>query len=361
LASGARGYEMFITAHPMYGTARAPSTATVTESSVDTYNAAVELGLDGPRINLIKESGDGERMVISSFACDDGKVPYIHSFGISANYATIVLMPLRLDVAAPDRMIELGFLRSLEHMDYTRVVLVELATGDVVLDETIDEKVYFYHTISQAETVDGNGNLVEVSLRLCGYDVPDQLTGEDQFMRLERCRKGPEWRNRIHPGGKFCDVVCNMRNNDVEVRWNDEIKQGFELPVTRYSRASDGEFPPTIDPLNRQAHPRYVYAFGAYALGSRDYDDFGLFKFDMHTNSIAAYYQRDSAYLSEPVFVPDPDGSDEDDGVLLSQVYFGRERETRLLVIDAKSMEVVAEVSTGNRAPMDFHGAWIPT
>jgi carotenoid cleavage dioxygenase-like enzyme len=49
----------------------------------------------------------------------------------------------------------------------------------------------------------------------------------------------------------------------------------------------------------------------------------------------------------------------EDDGVLLSQAYFGKEGETKLLVFDARSMEVMATVSTGMTAPLDFHGAWV--
>ena len=274
----------------------------------------------------------------------------------------IVLQPLRLNVA-PNKLISLGFLRAMEHIDQTRVVLVELATGNVVLDKTIDEKVYFYHSISQAEIMlndEENGDAV-VSLRLCAYETPDQLTGEHQFMRLEQCRKGREWLNKLHKGGKFCDVICNIRDQSVEVEWNDQIKQGFELPITRYSRTYNGELPPSLNSREKQAHPRYVYSFGAYAEGSVDYDNWGLFKFDLEENKIASYYLRGSVYLSEPVFVPDPNGSNEDDGVLLSQVYFGQEQETRLLVIDATNMKVMAEVSTGNRAPVDFHGAWIPS
>ena len=80
----------------------------------------------------------------------------------------------------------------------------------------------------------------------------------------------------------------------------------------------------------------------------------------MKENKVAAYYHQDSVYLSEALFIADPTGVAEDDGVLLTQAYFGREQDTKLLVLDAKTMEVLAEVSTGSRAPSDFHGAWIP-
>ena len=358
LASGCRGYEVAITAHPIYSQDKMESTA---PSSVDTYNVAVELGINGPRVNLVKETSQGERSIVSSIALDDGKIPYIHSFGLSKNYAMIVVQPLRLN-GSVKTMLELGFMRSMEHVNYTRVLLIELSTGNIVLDKSIDEKVYFYHSISQAESIvsDEESVALLVSLRLCAYDTPDQITGEHHFMRLERCRKGKKWRNKLHKGGKFCDVICNAKDQSVEIKWNDEIQQGFELPTTRYSRTFNGDVPTTSDGKESQAHPRYVYAFGAYALNSQDYDNWGVFKFDLKANKIDAYYHQDSVYLSEAVFIADPLGVNEDDGVLLSQAYFGRNQDTKLLVLDAKTMKVIAEVSTGKRAPLDFHGAWIP-
>jgi carotenoid cleavage dioxygenase-like enzyme len=329
---------------------------------VDTYNVAVEIGLNGPQVNLIKESthleGSSERIMIANVPSGDG-IPYFHSFGLSKNYAVIVFQPLRLDVD-PLKMVELGFLRSMQHVDHTRIVVVELDTGNVVLDQSIDEKIYYFHSISTAELQDNGDNMV--SLRLCAYKKPDQLTGEHQFMRLEQAKKGLDWRSKIDKGGTFCDVNCNLNSKTVQVEWKDEFQQGFELPITRYSRSYNGvDICPDSPSSEEQMHPRYVYSFGAYALGSPDYDNWGLFKFDLEENQIAGYCHHDSVYISEPVFVADPEGTREDDGVLLTHAYFGEERQTKLLVLDATTMNVMATVATGSRAPLDVHGAWLPS
>lgn len=355
---------------------------------MDTYNLSVEVGIDGPAVHLIVESarldGRSERKVVATVRGWDG-IPYFHSFGLSRGYAVIVAQPLRLGLADVAKFIEMGFLRSMRHVDRTRVLVIDLESGAVSMDRWLDEKIYFYHTISQAELISdrgarGEGGGTVVSLRLCAYKEPDQLTGEHQFMRLERAIKGLDWRSKIHKGGKFCDVNCDLGSNSVSVEWNEEIRQGFELPVTRYSRAyhhGDGiahrldsaggkscscsSSSATAAAAAEQPHPRYVYSFGAYALGSPDYDDWGLFKFDMEESKIAAHYHRDSVYVSEPAFVADPEGTAEDDGVLLTHAYFGEDQETKFLVFDAKTMEIIAAVPTGNRAPLDFHGAWIPS
>jgi carotenoid cleavage dioxygenase-like enzyme len=323
---------------------------------VATYNVGIQLGWNlCPRIGLIRETPDGQRTIVAQRDTEDG-IPYVHSFGITANYAVIVLQPLRLTWNLW-HLLEKGFLRSMKEVDETRLIVFNLQNGQCVLDQCIDEKIFFYHTISTCEKlsrmVDNhhkpNSNIL--SIRLCAYKTPEILTGEDQFMRLEKCQGSTENRNRISKGGTICDITCDLDQNTVTVRWMDSIRQGFELPTTRYSRHYG---------VCRPDHPRFVYAFGAYANGSPDYDDWGLFKFDTQTESIAAHYQEPSTYVSEPIFVPtSEDGVEEDDGVLLSQIYDGNRRETALLVLDAKNMKVLAKAFTGQRSPMDFHGAWI--
>ena len=229
------------------------------------------------------------------------------------------------------------------------------------------EKIYFYHSISTAEILNKDGSTT-VSLRLCAYQTPDQLTGEHQFLRLEQAKRGLHWRNKLHKGGTFLDIQCHLDKGTVQLEWNDRIQQGFELPVTRYSRSHDGNVGQAAQTISssstfresQQNHPRYVYSFGAYALGAPDYDSFGLFKFDLEDDKIDSYFQQDSVYLSEPAFIANPKSEREDDGVLLCEAYFGKEETTKLLVLDATTMEVVATVNTGNRAPFGFHGAWIP-
>mmetsp|Transcript_5158 Transcript_5158/g.11210 ORF Transcript_5158/g.11210 Transcript_5158/m.11210 type:complete len:597 (-) Transcript_5158:45-1835(-) len=359
ISKGSKGYEMVCTAHPLYS--QKPN-------DTDTYNCAVEIGPSGSRVNLIKEStntkGIGERTVVTSFPFEDGTTPYMHSFGLSRNHAVIVLQPLRINTANLGQSVEVGFLRAMDHVDYTRIVVVDLNSGDIALDKSIDEKVYFYHTVSTAEIMnDGNGDDLEVSLRLCAYETSDMITGEHQFMRLEQARQSKELRNKISKS-KFCDLRCNLSKQTVNVEWNNEIQQPFELPITRYSRSYGEDAYPTTGGSKEkggqdQLHPRYVYAFGYYAHGG-EYENWGLFKFDMEENKIVDCYIEDSVYISEPAFVADPEGTSEDDGVLLTHAYFGRERQTKLLVLDAKTMKVLAEAPTGHRAPLDFHGAWIP-
>ena len=84
-----------------------------------------------------------------------------------------------------NKLLEVGFLRAMDHVDKTRIVVIELSSGNVVLGESIDEKIYFYHSISTAEE-ENYDTTTTVSLRLCAYKEPDQLTGENQFLRMDQ-------------------------------------------------------------------------------------------------------------------------------------------------------------------------------
>ena len=78
-----------------------------------------------------------------------------------------------------------------------------------------------------------------------------------------------------------------------------------------------------------------MYAYGTYADGSDEYDSWGLFKYDTEQEDwgVVASYSSDSVYVSEPLFVPDPNGEEEDDGVLLAQIFDGKKSESALLVL----------------------------
>jgi carotenoid cleavage dioxygenase-like enzyme len=389
-------FEFLSTAHPAFSL-----------TTDETYNIVLFLTLrDGPVIGLIKESNAGTRRRLVAKAPiaspgSSGGLPYTHSFGISTHYAIIVLQPLRIDITDIQKSLQVGFLRGMKPVDETIVLVFDLKTGQCLLNQAISEKIFFYHTASTAEYKDDRTGDQQVSIRLCAYKTPDIITGEDQFMRLERCRSssspgssssGKEARIRLSKGGTFCDVICNIKKQTVAVDWKPMPgNQGFEFPMTRYSRAHG---PPShavreksststaaltnnnrnkSPPTNK--HPRFVYGIGHYAFGSDEYDSAALFKFEPETGQIAASYSSDSRYFSEPIVVADPktaasanrgdDGSKEkeedDDCVVLSQVYDGIRRETGLLVLDAKTMQPLAEVWTGRRSPMDFHGVWVPS
>ena len=113
----------------------------------------------------------------------------------------------------------------------------------------------------------------------------------------------------------------------------------------------------------------YTGFAGSTESGGGGFLEWGIVKLDHRTaeagssgSITATVWESPNCYPSECVFVPRTrgvSGKDEDDGVLLSQIYDGVKKESFLLVIDAKNMIELARCYTGVKCPTSFHGQFI--
>jgi carotenoid cleavage dioxygenase-like enzyme len=101
---------------------------------------------------------------------------------------------------------------------------------------------------------------------------------------------------------------------------------------------------------------RYVYGVGneRHRYGNR------LVKVDVE-NGRTVRWEEANAYPGEPVLVPAPYASTQDDGVILSVVLDGTSNRAFLLVLDAKSFTERARAWVPHHIPFGFHGKFFPT
>jgi beta,beta-carotene 9',10'-dioxygenase len=69
-------------------------------------------------------------------------------------------------------------------------------------------------------------------------------------------------------------------------------------------------------------------------------------------------WEQPGCWPGEAIFVPEPSGTQEDSGVVLSLVLDGRTRTSFLLVLDAATFVEVARAEVPRAAPLGFHGQW---
>ncbi|CAH2239272.1 jg21899 [Pararge aegeria aegeria] len=104
---------------------------------------------------------------------------------------------------------------------------------------------------------------------------------------------------------------------------------------------------------------RYFYAISSDV----DAEHPGLIiKVDTVTGETKTWWETD-CYPSEPVFVPDPDAKEEDEGVILCALVFGKDEcLTGLLVLDAVTLTELgrATFQTPSAAPKCLHGWFLP-
>jgi torulene dioxygenase len=104
----------------------------------------------------------------------------------------------------------------------------------------------------------------------------------------------------------------------------------------------------------------YRYAYGITKLDPKVHHTFadGIIKLDMSSPPSSKIWTKPDHTPSEPIFVPRPDGKEEDDGVLLSIVLDEQATTSSMVVIDAQDMKEVARAEMGAVFPIGFHGVW---
>jgi carotenoid cleavage dioxygenase-like enzyme len=71
-------------------------------------------------------------------------------------------------------------------------------------------------------------------------------------------------------------------------------------------------------------------------------------------------YRRPGAVHLEPLFVPRPGGTADDDGVLLVPVLGPDDATGVVAVVDARTMQGLAELAAPQVLPFGFHAAFVP-
>lgn len=86
-----------------------------------------------------------------------------------------------------------------------------------------------------------------------------------------------------------------------------------------------------------------------------------ILKRDMATGATQLWSAAPAGYVSEPIFVPFPGRTGEEDGWLLTLVYNGQTRKSELVILDARDIrEPVAKLKLRNHIPYGLHGSFTP-
>ena len=301
-----------------------------------TYNYYLEIGLDGSLWAHLVRTHTTSRTSIGKVRVE--KVSYVHDVSITDNYAILCRCPLYLDFASMTNT-EKGILQTCQY-DPTAKSLIHVfdlkgqpGSSPVATFET--EAFFHYHHVNAYE--DNN----KIVLDILAYPNGDQATSEDGFLlmenmlseerRLRKVRESSLWRWELDLSeGASREVVP-----DKKIMRDDEtgLEYGLELA--------------TVSPKVQSKPYRYAYGFNGFYRGTKGFLDWSIVKQDVVDGSRNGLWHEEFSYPGEPIFVPDPDGTKEDDGVLLCSVYDGQREENYLLVLDASTMKEVARAYTG--------------
>lgn len=277
----------------------------------------------GPRSHyrFYAQSGRSDQRLIASVPVREPG--YVHSFGMSERFLVLaefplVVNPLRLALSGRPYIENYRW----EPERGTRLLVVDRGTGELRATFETDACFGFHHVNAHE---DGGDLIVDV----CTFEDPsiidalylDRLRGEERRLPMPVVRR---YRLGVDSGS-----VSHAPLSDV----------ALELPRIDYTRRNTRPY-------------RYVYGIGQ----ERRWLD-RIVKLDI-AEGTTSVWEREGCFPGEPVFVRDPDGGDEDDGVLLSVTLDADHGTSFLLVLDAHDLSELARAGVPHHIPFSFHGQY---
>ena len=278
------------------------------------------------------DDGSNDRKVIASIPVS--KPAYMHSFGSSENYLIFVEMPFRVN---PWGMFFGAFtgVPFIENFKWSggdaKFTVVSKDSGEVT--GSFHAPGFFaFHHVNAVE--DGEG---AIALDIVTY--PDAEVIERTYFKALFAEDGGAL-----PASHLVRYEVPIRGDGALMPPRQLAAPAFEMPV--------------MHPGLHGKPYRYVYGYGFDAPG--DFND-RLYKVDTAASPADAVqeWHVPGCYPSEPIFVPRPSASAEDDGVVLSVIFDANAGSTFLLVLDGTSFTELARAAVPHAIPYGLHGRYV--
>ncbi|KAG8563190.1 hypothetical protein GDO81_015967 [Engystomops pustulosus] len=284
---------------------------------------------------------------------------YYHSFGMTENYIILIEQPLKLDIlklaTAYFRKVNWASCISFNKDEKTWFHIVDKRTKKPVAEKFYSDALVAYHHVNAYEE---DGHIVfdiiaykDNSLYEMFYmaNLRKDLNQETTITSVPTCKRFvvPLQIDKKAEVGvnlvKIPTTATAVKDKDGEIFCQPEILcEGIELPRINYD-------------YNGKKY-RYVYASHVEwrPIPTK------IVKFDTMTKQMLEWTD-DMCWPAEPLFVPDPNGKEEDDGIILSSIVSSDPKKSPfLLILDAKTFKEVGRASVKADVHLDLHGIFIP-
>jgi beta,beta-carotene 9',10'-dioxygenase len=288
------------------------------------WNVGIALGKTC-EYRLFHTAGDGRREVKAAIPVR--RAGYLHAFALTATHAVLWENALR---AQPLRFLFSGE-PYIEHFDWlpaqgSRLHAVSLADGSVRSWDA--PPLLAFHAV---QAFDAGQDVV---LDLCTTEP-----GVNGILMLDHLRAeaiDPEWVSH------HCRFVLSPGAREAHV----EILPGrFDLPQVHPAWALQGSV-------------RHVFGAGVTEDTPGEFLN-QVVKLDHQTGRLR-HWRREHATSLEPLFVPRPGGTADDDGVLLVHTLADDDPGSVIVALDAATLQELACIELPHVIPFGFHGAWLP-
>lgn len=295
------------------------------------------------------------------------KPSYIHSFGITDNYLVLVEPPVKINLL---RFLSAWSVRGATYMDCFEAndsmgTWFHLATKEPAAYLSSHKfRTSAFNIFHHINTYEEQGFIV---VDLCTWKGHDFLYN---YLYLANLRQ--EWEEVKRAAMRAPQPEVRRYVLPLDLHREEQGKNLISLSYTTATAVLRSDGTVWLEPEILFSKPRLAFEFPqihysrcrgkkysfTYGLGLNHFIPDRIVKLNVQTREAREWLEED-CYPSEPLFVPAPDATEEDDGVLLSIVVKpGAERPGFLLLLDAATLTELARAEVETIIPVTLHGMY---
>lgn len=343
--------------HPSLTGQLAATHAKTDPKTGDLYNYNMEISRKSTYRIFCVSASTGNTTILATIT--DAPPAYIHSLFITETTVILCIWGSRFSYNGLSVLYNRNVVDSLSPTDPSKPCLW------YVIDRTLAQRgvlaiytcppFFSFHTINAYETLDSTTGAKSITADLVTYpdlsvlkrfyytnllsNSPDAVS---YLSSPQNISSQPSISRYILPSIPSEALPRSQRQAAIH-EWTAPLDHSAELPA--------------INPLYLTKPHRYIYGV-SYNNGHSTFLS-TLVKFDCQTQT-SITWEKQGHSPGEPIFVPKPEGTEEDEGVLLSVVLDGYAERSYLLVLDARTLKEVgrAELPAGGIVGLGFHGVF---
>ena len=296
----------------------------------------------------------GQTEILASITNAQGAA-YLHSLLLTENYVILCVWNSYYAMGGMKLLYERNIIDALSDFDpakRTMWYVIDRKHGKGVIAEYESDPFFCFHTINAWETPSSaDPGKMDIMADLVAYD---DLSVLKRFYYENLKSTSPSALDYAgSKGDSTRGSIRRFRLPSLPESPDRETKRKA-VAVVKVAKYHSGELP-TLNP--NFITKRYRYVYGVTDRAACTFVD-GLVKYDMDSH-VPLIWERHGHSPGEAIFVPNPAGHDEDDGVLLSVVLDGPAGNSYLLCLDARTMKEVGRAELDHVVGFGFHGTHV--
>ncbi|KAG5920807.1 hypothetical protein E4U42_006066 [Claviceps africana] len=329
----------------------------------DLFNFNLEPGMKATYRIFRVNAASGTVDILATISDKELAPAYIHSFFLTDNHVILCVPTSHYGWNGLKVLWERNIIESIKPFnkrDGCKWLVVDRRHGRGVVARFSTPASFFFHTVNAFEvrTKDENGNEVTEFcmdfikyentniMRMLYYDI---LMDRDGAAARGLATCGLESAQMYLVRHKFAMHNFPLQHGDGA--YSERAKEVFSIPGPHA-----GELP-AINPSRAGKAYRYVYGVGN---GGRGLFMDCLVKTDLKTREALIWNGPVGHTPGEPMFIPRPGATREDDGVIMTLVLDGSGQKSYLLCLDAKTLEELGRAEADFPIALALHGSRTP-